>query len=43
MHQIAGALDAKVQGDEGEEYAPTGQLKLHEPMRRQKPWWRFWG
>lgn len=44
MHQIAQNLDAKVQGDEGEEYDADGKVIADEPNQPpQKPWWRFWG
>lgn len=49
MLEVAGKLDAKVVGEEGEEYkSPTDHGTMtREAMsevisRRQKPWWKFW-
>ena len=44
MHEIATALRAKVQGDDGEEYGPTGAELAVESNHRaaDPPWWRFW-
>jgi len=45
MHQIASRLDAKVLGDEGEEYGPDGEVlgaKDDDSRTRQRPWWKFW-
>ena len=41
MFMIADALDAKVQGDEGEVYDLLGD-PVREPAERRRPWWRFW-
>jgi hypothetical protein len=51
MYAIALALEAKVQGDEGEIYDFKGQSNWHEfqenaevePGLAKKPWWKFWG
>ena len=51
MHKVALALDAKVQGDEGEVYNSMGESnwqELHEDIMPitglpKKPWWKFWG
>jgi len=49
MLEIAGTLNAKIVGDEGEEYnSPTDHgvpERASEPRgagRAAKPWWRFW-
>lgn len=50
MLQIASALNAKVQGDDGEFYTEEslGELKnLDEQIalvrqQNKKPWWKFW-
>ena len=45
MHQIASKLDAKVLGDETEEYGPDGEVtgaKDDDSRARQRPWWKFW-
>lgn len=42
LHQIAQALDAKVQGDEGEQYDADGEpiaIEGDEPPAR-RPWWK---
>jgi hypothetical protein len=47
MCKIAQSLDARVQGDEGEEYA-TGWTQPSPPPEQQatprtkKPWWKIW-
>lgn len=46
MHQIASQLDAKVLGDEGEEYGadgePISQPESGHSQKPQKPWWKLW-
>ncbi|WP_374087915.1 hypothetical protein [Methylomicrobium lacus] len=50
MHAIASALEAKVQGDEGEIYDSNGQSNWQElrgntgseSVVAKKPWWKFW-
>mgnify|MGYP001544618463 CR=1 FL=1 len=50
MFAIAQALDARVQGDEGEGYDADGEAVWDEPIQdvdldaadAQRPWWRFW-
>lgn len=48
MYQMAEALNAKVQGDEGEIYDATGesnwqaQRQAENVEPAQKPWWKFW-
>lgn len=45
MHDIAAKLDARVQGDEGEEYGPDGHPRGDDApttRRRETPWWKFW-
>jgi hypothetical protein len=50
MFQIAGSLNAKVQGQEGEFYDEDGRQldeepRINKPVRfvsESKPWWRFW-
>lgn len=47
MHRIASALNAKVQGDDGEEYgADANPTNREEPLLStsvvKKPWWKFW-
>ena len=49
MLDIAAKLDARVIGDEGEEYrspadldAPPRESAPRSVPRRRKPWWKFW-
>ncbi|HCS54979.1 hypothetical protein [Rubinisphaera sp.] len=49
MLEIAKALDAKIIGEEGEEYqsptdhgVPTRLSKQEILSNQSKPWWRFW-
>jgi hypothetical protein len=44
MLQIARRLDAKVQGDDGEEYSRVEDLpdEKEPPSAPRRPWWRFW-
>lgn len=50
MHTIASALEAKVQGDEGEIYDSNGQSNWQVlrgnaesgSCTTKKPWWKFW-
>ncbi|TWU14688.1 hypothetical protein CA54_35570 [Symmachiella macrocystis] len=45
MYQIASSMDAKVLGDDGEEYGPDGETldpKDEVLHTHQKPWWKFW-
>ncbi|MFO0922647.1 MAG: hypothetical protein U0905_09200 [Pirellulales bacterium] len=46
MHQIASQLDAKVLGDEGEEYGADGELVAQPESQNsdgcRKPWWKIW-
>ena len=46
MLEVAASLNAKIVGDDGEEYVspsdhgvPTRQMML---MSERKPWWKFW-
>ena len=42
MYQIAQALGAKVQGDEGEEYGVSGmETTTAGDASSSRPWWRF--
>lgn len=44
MHQIAQALGARVQGDDGEEYDATGRATRDIGFGAARPWWRrFFG
>jgi len=40
MHAIAGTLKAKVQGDDGEVYGASGELRGLKSGRQ--PWWKVW-
>jgi len=46
MHQIASQLDARVLGDEGEEYDAHGEVladpKDDDSSTHRKPWWKLW-
>jgi len=48
MHQIASSLGARVQGDEGEEYASNGEPVESTAHAQQtgtstkREWWQFW-
>jgi hypothetical protein len=51
MLDIAGRLNAKVQGDEGEIYERSADNKISykhisesndNPVDNKKPWWKFW-
>lgn len=44
MHQLATRLDAKVVGDEEEEYDEAGGIVRAKIRSDQagKPWWKFW-
>jgi len=46
MHQIASQLDARVLGDEGEEYDADGEViagaEDNDSLTRSKPWWELW-
>jgi hypothetical protein len=53
MWSIAQALQARVQGDEGEHYGEDGEMigassdnassRLHaHPVESKRPWWKFW-
>ncbi len=49
MHLIATTLNAKVQGDEGEEYGADGKALTAnvaqspgQTVPQSKPWWKFW-
>ena len=45
MHEIAEQLNAKVLGDEGEEYGADGECLPSDGdgmLTEHKPWWRFW-
>ena len=50
MHKIASALEAKVQGDDGEIYDSNGQSNWQvlrgnsesDSCTTKKPWWKFW-
>ena len=44
MFLIADALDAKLQGEEGEEYDSTGEVVGGKPGGGlgKKKWWKFW-
>ncbi len=49
MLEIAGALNAKIVGDDGEEYnsptdhgVPKRLSGAHVDTSEAKPWWRFW-
>ena len=45
MYQIAASLSAKVQGDEGEVYGPSGEPEgaaTESSVVLRKPWWKLW-
>ncbi len=45
MYEVAQVLAARVQGDDGEEYAASGQpvgYAGRQQSPRPRPWWKFW-
>ncbi|MEA1950642.1 MAG: hypothetical protein U9N87_04615 [Planctomycetota bacterium] len=44
MHQIASHFDAKMVGEDGEEYLADGKIRDSDSCSSsvKKPWWKFW-
>jgi hypothetical protein len=45
MVRIAGSLNAKVHGEDDEQYQEDGEVipqAAPQPVRERRPWWKFW-